>query len=124
MNQLQKTNKQQLVRKAKEIQSNIVNKYNPKWVDPVDGPSGLQIGSSLETVRLHVYKELSTSNNPCPPNWHPAEWLAWRWLGLPSGEDNCLPTFQTPRSGNYVLVFDVLSTTSAIKVSLHDHDFP
>ena len=88
----------QMVRKAKEAVTLIINVLNPAWKDPVAFASGNQHGDALAVCKEAAWnrneedkKKQATKRNveyiirKFDPNWQLKEWLAFRYVGLPSG---------------------------------------
>lgn len=96
--QVEKDSGVQMVRKAKEAVAFIINVLNPAWKDPAGFASGTQLGDALAACKLSAWdrneedkKKLAAKKNldyisrPLDPAWTIKEWLAFRYLGLPSG---------------------------------------
>ena len=88
----------QMLRKAKEAVTLIINVLNPAWKDPVAYASGTQIGDALAVCKKAAWqrneedkKKLAAKKNvdyqlrPFDANWQIKEWLSFRYLGVPSG---------------------------------------
>ena len=88
----------QMVRKAKESVTFIVNVLNPAWKDPAAYASGTQLGDALIVCKQAAWqrneedikKQAAKKNSeyllrPFDPMWKIKEWLAFRYVGLPSG---------------------------------------
>lgn len=96
--QIEKDTGVQMVRKAKEAVAFIVNVLNPAWKDPVAYASGTQIGDALIVCRQAAWqrneeekkkqagkKNIDYQLRSFDPQWKIKEWLAFRYVGLPSG---------------------------------------
>jgi hypothetical protein len=88
----------QMLRKAKEAVALIINVLNPAWKDPSAFASGTQLGDALTVCKEAAWnrneedkKKQATKRNveyiirKFDPNWQLKEWLAFRYVGLPSG---------------------------------------
>ena len=88
----------QMLRKAKEAVTLIINVLNPAWKDPVAFASGTQLGDALAVCKEAAWKRNEEDKKKqaakrnveyiirkFDPNWQLKEWLAFRYVGLPSG---------------------------------------
>lgn len=88
----------QMLRKAKDAVTFIINVLNPAWKDPVAFASGTQLGDALAVCKEAAWnrneedkKKQAAKRNAeyiirkFDPNWQIKEWLAFRYVGLPSG---------------------------------------
>ena len=88
----------QMLRKAKEAVTFIITVLNPAWKDPVAVALGTQLDDVLAVCKEAAWdrneedkRKMSLKRNAeytvrgFDPNWQIKEWLAFRYLGLPSG---------------------------------------
>ena len=111
----------ELLRRAKDTVSTIINKCNPAWIPPEDWESGKKLAdmirkvieamwNRLEEDRIKKAKKDSTARKDAdsstpeqralPDGWRFPELILFEYFGLPSGENSCLEVLKTPVVGS------------------------
>ena len=88
----------QMLRKAKDAVTFIITVLNPAWKDPVAFASETQLDDALAVCKESAWdrneeekRKMALKRNAeytvrrFDPNWQIKEWLAFRYLGIPTG---------------------------------------
>lgn len=103
-----------MIRKAKEMIHYVSNVLNPVWKEMDDTAEPSEIEEALLDCRKVAWirnehdrkkkrkivgpKEMN--ERPFDPAWTFKEWLTFRYLGMPAGEEQCLKIFQATFPGS------------------------